>query len=88
MLTSKLSSKGQIVLPSSVRARLKLPAGDTLAVDVGAKEIVLRPLTRAKPWAKTSLDDVRGCLRYRGKPNTLAEMERVIAAEARRRGRD
>lgn len=60
MKTTKLSSKGQVVL------------------------------SRAKPLKlleSTSLDDVVGCLRYKGKAKTIEEMHAAVTKEARRRGK-
>lgn len=40
----KLSSKGQVVIPKSVRERLGLRNGDRLKLSVEAKKITLTPL--------------------------------------------
>jgi len=43
MLSVKISTKHQIVVPSAVRRELHLEPGDRLTVEVRAGEIVLRP---------------------------------------------
>lgn len=43
MLSVKVSSKHQIAVPSEVRRRLGIRAGDRLEVEVRDDEIVLRP---------------------------------------------
>ncbi|MGH7233823.1 MAG: AbrB/MazE/SpoVT family DNA-binding domain-containing protein [Candidatus Saccharimonadales bacterium] len=43
MKTITISSKNQVVIPSSVRSRLKLRSGDKLVIDrVTDKEVVLK----------------------------------------------
>ena len=59
METVTLSSKGQLVIPSHVRATAHLLAGDTLEVRYLDGEIRLKPVASAK---KTTLDEVAGCL--------------------------
>ncbi len=49
--TTRLSSRGQIVIPASVRRRLRLEPGDLLRVEVqesGREAIVLRRATKAE----------------------------------------
>jgi AbrB family looped-hinge helix DNA binding protein len=43
--TTRLSSKGQVVIPESVRKRLGLKAGSEFVVVAGDDAIVLRPVT-------------------------------------------
>lgn len=47
METVTLSTKGQLVIPASVRGALRLQAGSRLAVTVENGNIVLKPGTRA-----------------------------------------
>jgi hypothetical protein len=44
--------------------------------------VLLRP---ASPFPPTTLDEVVGCLKYKGKPVTLAEMDAAIGREVMRR---
>lgn len=75
METTKLSSKGQVIIPKSVRSALHWEAGiELLVVDTG--EGVL--LKRKPPFPETSLDEVAGCLAYSGKPKSIEEMEAAI----------
>jgi AbrB family looped-hinge helix DNA binding protein len=82
METTKLSSKGQIVLPRSIRNARNLQPGTEFSVEETAEGILLRPL---KPFARTSTDQVFGSLRYAGKAKTVAQMHEAVLAEARRR---
>ena len=76
METTKLSSKGQVVLPKSVREAHNWQTGTSFAIEVVKDGVLLRPL---KPFAPTKLEDVIGCLKYKGKPKTLDEMDRAIS---------
>ena len=82
METTRLSSKGQIVLPRSIRAAKAWRPGQALAVVSTEEGVLLKPL---KAFSRSSLDEVVGCLRYKGKAKTVEEMDAAVAAEARRR---
>jgi len=81
MKTTKLSSKGQVILPSSVRAAHKWKPGVEFAVEDVDEGVLLRPL---KPFRPTRLDEVIGCAGYKGRAKTLEDMERAIATGAKR----
>jgi AbrB family looped-hinge helix DNA binding protein len=82
METTKLSSKGQVVLPRSIRNARKLQPGTEFLIEDTADGILLRPL---KPFAKTQIDAVFGSLCYAGPPKTVEEMHEAVLREARRR---
>lgn len=82
METTRLSSKGQIVLPRSIRAAKAWRPGQALAVVSTEEGVLLKPL---KAFGPSKLDDVAGCLQYRGKAKTVEEMDAAVAAEAKRR---
>jgi len=71
MQTTTLSTKGQVVLPLSIRTSRAWKPGTEFAVEETGDGIVLRPVSSLP---ETSLDMVAGCLRFRGKPKTLAQM--------------
>ncbi len=76
MNTTKLSSKGQVIIPKSVRSAHRWEAGQELVVvDVG-DGILLKPKA---PFDESTLDEVAGCLRFDGKAKTLDEMDAAIA---------
>jgi AbrB family looped-hinge helix DNA binding protein len=81
MKTTKLSSKGQVVLPSSIRAARRWKAGTTLTVENRPEGVLLRAV---KPFPETRLDDVVGSARYAGPRRTLKDMESAVLREARR----
>jgi AbrB family looped-hinge helix DNA binding protein len=80
----RLSTKGQIVIPSDVRTRHRWEAGTELILEDQGDALVLRA---AKPFAPTRVEDGLGCTGYRGPAKTLEEMEAGIDAELRRNWR-
>lgn len=82
MNRTKLSSKGQVVLPKELRKSHRWRAGTQFTIEELQDGVVLREAAAVKP---TRLEDVIGCLRYRGKPKTLAQMDKAITAEVKAR---
>lgn len=82
METTKLSSKGQVVLPRAIRTAKAWRPGQALAVVLTDEGVLLKPLNA---FERTTLDEVVGCLRHDGKAKTIEEMDAGIAAEVRRR---
>ena len=76
METTKLSSKGQITLPKSVRNAHNWPPGTEFMVEAVGGGVLLQPL---KPFKPTTLQDVIGSTGYTGKAKSLADMEKAIA---------
>jgi AbrB family looped-hinge helix DNA binding protein len=73
MATSSLTSKGQITLPISIRKKLRLNTGDQVVfIEREDGEITVR----AK---KGNLMDLRGSLKWTGKPATIEEMNEAVA---------
>lgn len=77
METTKLSSKGQIILPKSIRVAHNWDTGVEFAVEDTPDGVLLRPL---KPFLPTQLKDVYGCVAYSGKAKSLEDMEAGIKA--------
>ena len=82
METTKLSSKGQVILPVSIRLANQWHAGVEFAVENTADGVLLRPI---KPVATTTLDEVIGCVGYTGKPHSVEDMDAAITAEIKSR---
>lgn len=80
METTKLSSKGQIILPAAIRTANQWKAGVEFAVEDTGDGVMLRPL---KPFATTTISEVAGCAGYHGKAHSLEEMDKAITAETR-----
>ena len=81
-LTVRLSTKGQLILPKSIRQRLRWNAGTRLVVEDTAEGVLLKAAPIFDPAAP---DEVFGSLKVSGPPKTLEEMDAGILAEARRR---
>lgn len=76
METTRLSSKGQIILPKSIRVTHAWGAGVEFVVEDTSEGVLLRPL---KPFAPARLDEVIGCTGYIGPARTVEEMDAAIA---------
>lgn len=78
---TRLSSKGQIIIPKAFRLLKGLKPGDEFQVSELGDSILLTPL---RTFKESSLDDVFGCLTYDGPALSLEDMEAGIAEGARR----
>ena len=82
METTRLSTKGQIILPKNIRDARAWGPGREFTVEETREGVLLRP---SRPFPRTSLDEVVGCLKYKGKPAALADMDAAIAREVKKR---
>jgi AbrB family looped-hinge helix DNA binding protein len=82
METTRLSSKGQIILPKAVRDSHHWEPGTDFVVEDTGDGVLLRPVKRGRV---TRLEDVAGCLKYLGPAPSLKEMDAAIDAEVRDR---
>jgi AbrB family looped-hinge helix DNA binding protein len=83
METTRLSTKGQIILPKSVREARAWGPGTEFSVEETPQGVLLRPLRRA---GSTTLAEVAGCLKWSGKAKTIAQMQRGISSKIKERG--
>jgi AbrB family looped-hinge helix DNA binding protein len=81
-LTTLLSTKGQVILPKSIRDRRRWPAGTKLEVEDTPDGVLLKA---APIFAPTDPDKVFGCLKYTGAPKSVEEMDAGILAETAKR---
>ena len=82
MQTTRLSSKGQVIIPKALRSRHNWKEGQELSVIDTGDGILLKPFP---PFKKTGLDQVAGILKYSERPVTLDEMEAAIQKGAMER---
>ena len=82
METTRLSTKGQIVLPKGIRASRAWGPGTEFTVEETANGILLRPAAR---FPGTDLEEVAGCLRSHRKSKTPTQMRAAIGREVVRR---
>lgn len=84
METTKLSSKGQVVLPKAVREKHGWVPGMEFTVESTPDGVILRARS---PFPRTTLDDVAGSAGFTGAPKSLEEMEAGVRAAVARRFR-
>ena len=84
-LTTTLSTKGQVILPKSVRQHCDWGPGTKLEVEETADGVMLR---RAPLFTPTDMESVFGVLKSNRPPMSIEEMDAAVAAEARRRAGD
>jgi AbrB family looped-hinge helix DNA binding protein len=84
METTKLSSKGQLVLPKSVRDEHGWGPGTEFVIESMPDGVRLR--ARA-PFVRTQLDQVFGSVRHAGPAKSLDDMDAGIRSAVARRHR-
>ena len=83
MTTTKLSTKGQVILPKAIRDAHGWTAGKEFTVEDTPQGVLLRPVRRLPA---TQLKDLAGILKRPGqRPATIEDMDAAIAAEVKRR---
>lgn len=85
METTKLSSKGQVIIPKALRRTYRWEPGlELMVIDTG-DGLLLKPRT---PFAATDLADVAGMLKGKVIPRTDAEIEAALTRDMRKKWRD
>ncbi|MFC1776385.1 AbrB/MazE/SpoVT family DNA-binding domain-containing protein [Pseudomonadota bacterium] len=75
METTKISSKGQVVIPKSLRVAHHWETGQELVVvDVG-DGILFKPKS---PFKETNINEVASSLKFKGKTRSLEDMDEAI----------
>lgn len=82
MDTTRLSSKGQLIIPKAVRDAHGWREGTEFTVEATRDAIVLRP---KRLFPRTTVDQVFGSARYKGPPKTIEEMNAGIGEALRER---
>jgi len=82
MTKTRLSTKGQIILPKALRESRAWRPGTEFTIEETKEGVLLKP---ARLFPRKTLDQVAGCLKYKGKPATIAEMDAAIMREVSRR---
>lgn len=72
MQTTRLSSKGQVIIPKNIRDACHLNVGQELEVEITPQGILLKTKNTS---LKTTIDDLIGCTGYQGNTKTVEEME-------------
>lgn len=84
MQTTRLSSKGQVVLPKSVRDAHGWAPGTEFTVELTSDGVRLR---RKGPFAPTGLGEVFGSVTHAGPAKSLVDMDAGIRTAVARRHR-
>lgn len=83
-MKTKVSTKGQVVLPGPLRRRLGIRTGDPLDINVESGRIVLTPQRQRPRQAKIVTDPVTGLPVLAAGPNAPAlsskEVEEILAS--------
>ena len=86
MATTIVSSKGQVIIPKSVRDSRRWTAGTRLEVRDMPEGVLLARLTSAvKTPLGAGLAAIRARVAYRGPTKTIEEMQAAVLREAARR---
>lgn len=84
---AKMSSKGQVMVPKSVRDAHGWGEGTELEFVSAGEDIVLRPVRkRPSEFPPTTKEDlIAARIKYHGPPVSIEDMDRAVLEEARRR---
>lgn len=82
MQTTRLSSKGQVIIPQSIRESHKWHSGVEFAVLETDQGILLSPI---KHFKTTSIQNVLGCAGYKGRKKSLKDMQTGITKRTKKR---
>ena len=85
METTRLSSKGQVIIPKAVRSAHQWGVGLELEVIDTGDGVLLRPKTL---FEESRLDQVAGVLEYKGKTKSQEEIDSSMKKAARSAWRD
>jgi AbrB family looped-hinge helix DNA binding protein len=87
--TTKLSAKGQVVIPADVRRSLGLKPGQTLQVRQTGGGVMLTPvLAKSGRTTDELLAEIRKIYTHKGPPATIEDMDRAVERMFAERGRD
>jgi AbrB family looped-hinge helix DNA binding protein len=78
ILTTTLSTKGQVVIPKTVRDALSWPDGITLAIEAHAQGVLLSAAKHH--FEPTHAQAVRGCMNYKGPALSLYDIDKKLAS--------
>ena len=82
-MQTKLSTRGQVVLPGPLRRRLGLRIGDSLEAKIEGRRIVLTPQRKRRDKARIVTDSVTGLPALSAGPDapllTAKEVREIIA---------
>ncbi len=81
METTRLSSKGQVIIPQVIREAHQWHSGVEFIVIDTDQGVLLTPIS---PFKSVSIENVIGCTSYKGKQKSLRDMKRGIIKGAKK----
>ena len=89
-MQTRLSAKGQVVIPKGVRDRLGLTEGTVFDVIYRGNEVVLkRQSKQGEPSGAeavaNAVKEIRSFYRYEGLPVSLEDMDKAVASAVRKK---
>ena len=82
MNITRLSSKGQVIIPKPLRTVHHWEAGQELVVVDTGDGVLLKPKT---PFEETTIKNVASCLHFKGKAKSLKDMDAAISEGIRKK---
>lgn len=82
-MTTRLSTKGQLIIPKEIRDRHGWEPGIELEIEDRGDHVEVR--LSGEDFPETALEELIGCTRYEGPAHTVEEMNAAIAEAARER---
>lgn len=82
---TRLSSKGQLIIPKRVRQAHGWSSGMEFSVIDTSEGVLLRPETS---FPVTTIEEVAGCLPYKGSRKSDEDVRRALKRAAKERWRD
>jgi AbrB family looped-hinge helix DNA binding protein len=80
-ITTRLSSRGRITLPKTVREAHDWRPGLEFEIEDRPEGVLLKPVS---PFPRTTIDDVLGCRGYCGPRRSIEEIDAGVLEEAKR----
>jgi AbrB family looped-hinge helix DNA binding protein len=86
--TTRLSAKGQVVIPADVRRSLGLKVGQTLQVRKAGGGVMLTPvLEKSGRSTEEIIAEIRKIYTHEGPPATLEDMDEAVGRMFAERGK-
>jgi AbrB family looped-hinge helix DNA binding protein len=76
---TKISSKGQVVIPKDVRERLHWAEGMSLDIVERPDGVLLKGPRRPNPFPRTTIEDILAIPRWPGPPLPIEQISRLDA---------
>ncbi|HYD06124.1 MAG TPA: AbrB/MazE/SpoVT family DNA-binding domain-containing protein [Reyranella sp.] len=81
-MRTRLSTKGQVILPKAIRDKHRWKPGTALDIEDRPDGVLLKPVEAKK---KLTIDDWAGIVKYKGPPKSIEEMNAAIDEEFKAR---